>query len=200
MMTRGAVTTIFVILLIGLIFLAINIKKAYKVLPVATFNKLEVPSFADWREFSAQSGKFKVFLPAAPQYVKESVNIPNTDKKRKYEMYVAQKVNGTIFMINLITYPTEVDTSNKNQILRDIINEMVEANTGNQLTELQDTIYQQHPALDFHIVNQELNIQGKAFMIEKTLYLLAYIAKEMDFTRAEYDHFIDSFQIFFPNQ
>lgn len=197
-MTKGLVAAIFVLMLVGVFFLATHLKDAYRVLPVVTSNQLEAPTFADWREFTASSGRFKVELPAFPQYAKEAVNIPNTDKKRRYEMYVSQKINGSVFMINLITYPEDIDTSNTDQMLQSIVDEMVSINPGNQLKEVHHSLFQTYQAIGFHIANKDFDVQGKAFMVQKTMYLLTYVAKLSDFSESEFQYFLNSFQLL-PN-
>lgn len=194
-MTKRVVGIIFLFLFIGLIALAVNIKSAYKALPMETATEVELPPFADWREFTPQAGKFKVLLPIVPQYAKAAVEIPNTDKKRRYEMYISEKVNGTIFMISVITYPPDFDTSDKEQMLNNIINELVTTNAGNRLKEIKNTVYQGHQAIDFNIANKEFDVQGKTFMIDKTVYFITYIARLSDVDNNEYNYFIKSFQI-----
>lgn len=195
-MYKTFVISAFVVLMAAIILLGSDLKNAYKLLPGSTSPTMPAPPpYADWREFVARSGKFKVLLPAVPQYAKEAVDIPNMNKKRQYEMYVSEKINGTIFLISLITYPSDVDTSNTQEMLHGIVEEMMGSKPGNQLISEKAETFDHYPATDFSIRNKETNIQGKAFMINKTIYLLTYIAKKADFEEGEYQHFIDSFQL-----
>lgn len=197
-MIKKIVTISFIVLFIGLIYLVANLKEAYKILPMATSDNLQVPTFAEWREFIAKTGRFKVQLPYVPQYAKESVLIPNTDQKRQYEMYASDKMNGTTFMVNLITYPKEFDLSDPNHILTETVNEITKTNAHNQLTEMKEGLYKSYPSVDFHMINQQFDIKGKAFIIGKTVYLLNYVSKTEDFDEKEYDYFVNSFQLVNP--
>lgn len=196
MRSKSVIGTIFGILFVILILLALNIKSAYKAVPMKVSDEMKVPAFAEWREFTAQTGKFEVLLPAAPQYAKEAVPIPNMeDKKRRYEMYVSEKMNSTIFMVSLITYPSDFDMSNIDEMLHSAVDEMMQTNPKNRLTKNEDSQFNGNQALDFEIDNMEYHIAGKVFLVGKTVYLLTYIAKDDNFNLKEYEHFIDSFKL-----
>ena len=80
-MNKTVVLFICVLLFLGVIVTALNMKSAYKIIPVPTGSEMKVPAYADWREFIPQSKKFKVMLPAVPQYAQEADLIRNTQKK-----------------------------------------------------------------------------------------------------------------------
>ncbi|WP_075882489.1 hypothetical protein [Candidatus Protochlamydia sp. W-9] len=194
-MYKNVIMSIFAILMVGVIFLAANMKDAYKVLPGPTQSEKIVSPYAEWREFTSESGDFKVLFPSMPQYAKEAVNVPNTDVKRRYAMYAAEKINGTVFMISVITYPQDFNTNNKNTIVRSVIDELIASDPANHLLEQRDAIFQEQSAIDFHLVNKEFDIEGKSFMIDKTVYVLTYVARNRDYDIADYKHFIESFRL-----
>ena len=83
-------------------------KDSYKILPLEEEKPdvtLEVYNFQDWKEFSSPDGEFNVLFPTLPQHAKENLTDPKTNEVRKYNMYVAEKNDGTIFMISLISFP-----------------------------------------------------------------------------------------------
>jgi hypothetical protein len=194
-MLRIVTWSISLLLLLGLLFLALDIKNAYKLIPINSSAELVFPPFSGWREFQAPSERFKVFLPAPPQYAKESVPIPDTDKKRQYEMYVSEKLNGPVFMISLITYPKEVDISNVEKMLQAIVDEMMKSKADNKLKKTENVIFQGHPAIKFNIVNANFNVEGMALMVDRTIYLLSYIAQNSEFTADDYQYFINTFKL-----
>ncbi|MBA3721650.1 MAG: hypothetical protein H0W88_04540 [Parachlamydiaceae bacterium] len=183
-------------LLIIIIFLAFDIKNAFRVLPIKESATLEVPPFADWRIFSAQSDKFEVMLPAVPQYARETVPVSITDNSmRRYEMYVSQQINGPVFMISLITYPKDYNTKDEQGILHSIVDELMQSKQGNKIVNIKESLYQNHEAIDFDIQNKKFNVMGKAFIIDHTVYLLTYIADLPDSVLADYEKFINSFKL-----
>lgn len=198
-MFKKFILSIFAFLILGIIYLASDIKDAYKVIPISSNPTMEVPAFADWRSFNAPSERFKVDLPAPPQYAKQAVPIPGTDTNRSYEMYVSEKLDGSIFMISLITYPEGLNMDPA-QLLHDSVDEMITTKPGNKLTSIHDSMFQNHRSVDFRIDNPKFIVAGKAFLVERTVYLLTYVASRSNFTIGEYDHFIDSFDLLSKKQ
>ena len=134
-------------------------------------------------------------LPAPPQSATESIAIPNTDKKRHYEMYVSEELNGSMYMVSLITYPDDKEISNSSEMLKDTIDEIVQGKPGNKIKKMEDTFFQSHKAIEFNIVNSKYNVEGVVFMLNRTVFLLSYIASDSNFNRKDYDHFIKSFKL-----
>lgn len=194
MLTRWIVP-IFAVLFVGILWMATDMKNSYKLLPIKTNSQLEVPPFADWREFVPKSEKFKVTFPAPPQYAKEAIEIPGTNLLRRYEMYVSEKLDGDVFMISLISYPEGYDISNSKQLLRELIEEMKISKPGNQIKKLNEKTFQKQEALEFNIANPKFGVEGVAFLLDRTVYLLTYVADTADFSMNEYEHFIHSFQL-----
>lgn len=194
-MYKKVILTLFAVLCLGLLFLLSDIKNAYKSLPIQTSETMKAPPFADWREYNPQSKRFKVMFPEPPQYAKQTVPVPNTDKLRTYEMYVSENLNTSIFMISLISYPTGIDISDKKQLLHDVVDEMMQTKPDNRLKKIEDTTYENYPAVDFNISNNKFNVDGRAFLVDRTVYLLSYIAKISDLSQSEYEYFINSFHL-----
>jgi hypothetical protein len=163
--------------------------------PETARQKTAPVAFSDWQDFTDPSGKFKAQLPSTPQFIKGSAEIPTSDRKRRYEIYASQELNGNLFMINVMTYPSDFDTSDIKETLRGIVDETVQSNPNNRLVNNQESLYQDRPALDFDIDNQQIKSQGRAFMIGKTVYILVYSAHQKNFVPAEYQKFVDSFAI-----
>lgn len=190
----------FFFLVMGAIVLACILvvryaKDMYKALPATLNSTMTIVPFEEWREFEADEAKFKVQIPALPQHATETVRDPKDQQKREYDMYVSQKNDGTIFMISLITYENDQETSNPTKLLKSIVEEMLASNPSNKLKSLKENLYHQYKAIDFSIENADVHMDGKAFVIGKTLYILSYIAKSADYNPLEYQHFIDSFKL-----
>lgn len=195
-MLKNVVIAAFVVLFLIMIFLGSNLKDSYKVLEVNKNEKMDIPPFADWREFEDQSKRFQVTLPAPPQFVKESVSIPHTaDQKRLYEIFVSQQLSGPLFTISIITYPKDFDTSDKKQLLQETLDETMAAKPDNKLKEKNDVTFQGYPAIDFEFTNPKFNFKGKAFIVNKSIFLLMYVANSKDFNLKEYEHFISTFKM-----
>jgi hypothetical protein len=163
--------------------------------PIATPPSSDAENFATWQEFIPQSKLFKVLLPHPPQYAKDLISVPNSDIKRRYDMYASEKIDGTLFLISVITYPEDVDTSFPNDILKQTVDELMKNNPDNRLTKLKDNFFKDHQGTDFSIENREFHVEGKAMMLGKRLYLLSYVTRLNDFDPIEFQHFVDSFEL-----
>jgi hypothetical protein len=184
------VATLF-LLFAGIAYYLIEIKPSFKV--------ERANAFSDWAEFIPQSKRFKVSLPSKPQYAKDLLPIPNSNKKRPYQIYASEKIDGTVFMISVITYPPEVDTSNSHEMLKGLVDELVQSKIDNRLNKIDKSQFQEYDSVDFKISSSDLEAQGKAIQVDNNVFILTYIAKHSDLNQMEFEHFIDSF-IILPKQ
>lgn len=152
------------------------------------------PSFESWHEFKAPSGLFTVAFPSLPQHATEKQGDPKTKEMRHYDMYVSEQDNGTIFMISMITSLENKPTQINEAVLSRVMNEMLAMNPQSKVKKMQMGKYQNNPAMDFSIENNEVNIDGKAFAKGNTLFVLTSVAKLGNYNRAEFDHFVNSFK------
>lgn len=152
----------------------------------------------DWKKFVPTTEKFTVYLPSVPKYAIDIVNVPNTDVKRWYEMYVSEEINGTVYLINLITYHPDFDISDVKGLLNNVVNEIVSSNLNNHVVEKKESTFKERPSLFFHITNQSIVVKGVAFLVGKTVYLLTYTATKENFQEKEFDQFIHSFDLAKP--
>lgn len=188
-------------LLLGINYFIPNTLDSYKQLltekstQVTTSNLANPVEFASWREFIPQSGLFQVKLPQPPQYAKDFLPIPSSDQKRRYDIYASEKIDGTLFLISVITYPEEAELSFADDMLQQTVEELLHSKPDNKLTKISDTIFQKIPGRDFSIDNREFHVEGKVIMVNKTLYVLSYITRKGDFNAKEYQYFIDSFEL-----
>lgn len=158
-------------------------------------SKGEALNFASWNKFVPRSRLFSILLPNTPQYAKDFIAVPGSDQKRRYDMYVSEKVDGTLFLISVITYPPEVDISDPDDILRQNVDELMRRKPGNQLLKMLKGSLEEYKTFDFGFENQEFHVEGKAILDDHTVYMLTYIARRENFDLLEYDHFISSFKI-----
>lgn len=155
----------------------------------------EAQNFATWKEFIPRSGLFKVLLPNAPQYAKDFIPIPDSTQKRRYDMYASEKIDGTLFLISMITYPPEVDTSFDEDILHQNIKELIHNKPHNNLTKILNGTFGDYQTFDFTIESKEFHVEGKAIKVDKIVYMLTYITPKENFDPEEYQHFINSFHL-----
>ncbi len=183
-----------VILLIAFCFifyLGINPQKNSPISSPSSYEE----NFSDWIAFTPHSNLFKVSLPISPQFFEDAIELPFSPEKGEYEIYASTKVNGTLFMINLITYPKKAEAANPNETLRALVEQVSYTRPGNRIVNLKESEFEGYPALDFSIENNDFKIEGKAFLVNKRVFILNYAAKKKDFDIQEYDHFLHSFSL-----
>lgn len=149
----------------------------------------------DWTKFVPFTGKFTIYLPKAPKYAIDIANEPNTDVKRWYEMYASEEVNGTVFLVNLISYHPSFDLTDTQRILHNVVNEMISSNINNKVLEITDGTFQDRKAVFFHFENESIEVKGVAFLAGITVYQLTYTALKVNFNEEEYEEFIHSFEL-----
>lgn len=150
-------------------------------------------NFSSWKEFVPSSGLFKVKLPSEPQYARDYIPIPDSDKKRRYDMYASEKIDGTLFLVTMISYPDDADNSLPENILRQTVDEFMRSKPDNQLSKLQNSLDKEN-SLDFSIESKDFHIEGRIFLEGKIVYNLTYISRIDSFDPSEYQYFIDSFK------
>lgn len=157
-------------------------------------------NYHDWHVFEAPSGNFSVMVPTLPQHATEKLVDPESKESRKYDMYVSERPDGSVFMINTITFPEGNVTKIDDQIAQSVVSDMLASNPQNKLNSMQLVDYNNTKALDFSIKNDQYYIDGKVFLIDQTLYVLAFLAKHDSYNPKEFDFFAKSFKLAAKNQ
>lgn len=169
-------------------------KNLSKAIPAKLEKELPVTPFEGWREFSSEQGDFSVKFPAIPQNAKDTVN-NNNNENLLYDMYVAQKWDGAIFMVTVVSYPRNIESGDTNTFLKNFLTEMLSSNPNNELQSAQETKFLDYDALDFVIKNPQAHIDGKAFAKDNKIYFLSYVTDSNNRQLSDYTYFIDSFRL-----
>lgn len=197
------VTFIIIVALALLAVLTLRFSKdSYKILPLdesdpATVD-LEQYNFQDWKEFEAPDGKFKVMIPTIPQNAADTVTDSKTGKDRKYEMYVSERLDGTIFMISLITFEEITSHAEEERLLGSLMDDMVNSSPKNEITYKAFGEFRGSPALEFALRNPDLMIHTKTFFINKTMYVLTRVSRDNQQDSTEFNFFVNSFELTSP--
>lgn len=153
------------------------------------------PHFENWIEFLDPQGQFKVLVPSLPHEAKENVTDKFTNKVLPYQIFVSSKDEGTIFSINLISFPENKEEKYDEKFLEKYMNSMLTNNPENQLKNFKINNFQKAKALDFSVENQNVRVTGKAFIVDRTVYVLSSTTKLENHNPVEHDFFINSFQL-----
>jgi len=191
-MQKKLLITIGIFSLIVLLFLA----RLYYPAPLDDTKPIaeEAPVLeASWQPYEAKS--FRALLPGAPQHIKEKMALTNSNEVIEYDMYLVQQSVGSTFMVSLIRYPDTYDTSDSKQLLEAITNEMLSNNSESQLVSSKSGTFLDCPSLDNVIQNPTLHIFMKAFLSNKTLYVVTVVDGQEERAKGNFEKVMNSFQI-----
>ena len=147
-----------------------------------------------WMEFSAP-GKFKVMFPSLPTHAWESITDPATKETKKYDIYMDEKGNGTIFMVTTIQFSDAIKSKGDDNILKEMLNDVLNVNPKNHLQNMKDSTFKNKKSIEFSIHNEDIKVEGREFVNDNTLYVLTSIAKGQNFSEEEAKRFFDSFEL-----
>ena len=134
-------------------------------------------------------------FPVIPQHANETVKDPETNVVRKYDMYVAQRNDGALFMITRIGFSHMKSDLDPEKIMKEMMDDMISTNPQNELRTMTATTYKGFKALDFAFGNNELTVDVKTFVDGNTLYILSWMVKNQNYNLNEYNFFINSFDL-----
>ena len=97
-MTR-MVSALLALFLLFLGFWFFYPRHQHEIVPVAQ------ASMTTWHDYTSPQGKFHIKFPSLPHYATETLEDPATHEKRLYDFYLSSKDEGTIYAVNMITFP-----------------------------------------------------------------------------------------------
>lgn len=152
------------------------------------------PEQETWTDYTPPSKKFSARFPLSPQHGTDRSIDSKTQEPKQYEMYVSEN-GGKVFMISIISF---LDTNKKREdddVLKNVVDDMVSANSGNKLDTIQYGNYEGHKKADFVITNKSFTIAARAFVDGNQLYVLSALAQTPEESKSEFDHFSKSFKL-----
>jgi hypothetical protein len=205
-----SVIAIFLALFISFIVIRFA-KDSYRVIPANLSGLLsstddsvsiEETNFTNWHEFSPPKGTFKATFPTLPQHASKNLVDPKSKQPRTYDMYFSEKENGSVFMINVITFPEKFSPvlANHETHLKEILDDMLASNPSTKVKNMQFGEYNHSKSLDFSIENDQMTVDAKAFIIGNSLYVISAIAKNEFLNPKEFSFFMQSFHLAGSNE
>jgi len=158
-----------------------------------------------WVDYTPTPASFKIALPSDPQRASDNIKDSKYQIIKHFEMYVSSHPDGTLYMINTISYPEktlkeEIGKKGEEGVLMDAMNTMLSANSKNRLKQVSVVDFQNRKSIDFSMENDQKTVFAKSFLAGNTLYVLAEVGDIRDLPKKDFDHFIQSFQILNENQ
>lgn len=189
------VLMIIVVFFVGMIYLMFANFKDLSVAVPANLKKEEpISPYEGWREFAYKEENFSAKFPAIVQNAKDTVTNPYIDGKLLYDMYASEQWNGAIYMVNVITYPKNVDLATVKQFLTTTL----QSHQNSKLISSEEIRFAEHPAIEFVSVAGEAQTNGILLADKDKIYFLTYITEESNRNLKDYDYFKKSFKLLIP--
>ncbi|MCB1112789.1 MAG: hypothetical protein H7A37_08970 [Chlamydiales bacterium] len=190
-MSRALLAAIVVIACIGGLFLISNMAD-FKLLSGSSAG--DPADVANWTEYEDVDEMFKVNLPSPPEHVSQTITDRVTNQIRHYSIYASKDLEGTVYMVTEITFPSEIDPTDNEDLLHDVVKEMVASKPTNELVSMESTTFHGGPAVNFQINgNEDTVIYGVTFSKNKKLYTVSSIGATKYNDEAKFEKFADSF-------
>ena len=181
---------------IAIIFILAHLFTPQPYKPALSSSALSGMDLAEnWREYRSPSKRFAVSLPAPPQHAVESVAVPSSGEKIRYDMFLAQAKRGTIYVVNIIDYPPSVDVANIEAVLSMAVNEIVAGNQANHLLKADRGLACGWPSMDFVIGNPEATIYGRSIVKGSSLFVVSVADHDSQVAQEAFKKLSDSFRI-----
>lgn len=153
-----------------------------------------VPSHDTWIQYTPLSKKFDSKFPATPQHATDRLIDEKTKELKQYEMFISES-NGKVFMISVISFLNDDKVKDEETTLKNIIDDMVAAKSGNKLEKIQYGMYEGHKDAEFLITNNAYALTGIAFIDKNQLYVLTSLSSSPKESKNEFDYFVKSFKL-----
>jgi len=147
-----------------------------------------------WVSYTPPSGSFEVKFPAAVHHVAENISDVESGRTRRYNLYVSQDLDASIFTVTTIMNVGEENIAEEPGVLEETVNDILVANPNNRLVETKQATAAGRPALEFRIQSGENMIHGVTFSEEEMLYILTLLSNKEERDK-DFQFFVDSFKV-----
>lgn len=149
-----------------------------------------------WQTYNSDSEKFSVLFPKVPT-VDNSHDLTqdNPDATSGYVRYKSNPSDQTIYSIFKYKYASEIDTSDPDTLLKNMLNGIVSSDSSNNLESSNYTDYAGYRALDHVVKNKDEYIKGRLILVGQNPYWLALECVPAYCNDSEYQKFVDSLQL-----
>lgn len=153
-----------------------------------------VEQYKDWKKASSKEGKCSASFPKTPEHIKQRVPMNGQEKELQYHVYVADHERKAVFMLLIAEYPGEVSEEHAVKNLEHFLNTLIAQNANNKLLFADLVVVNGFSGMDFFIQSDQIYFKGRAIQANNMLYLLAMECEVVNYSEANCQHFIESFQ------
>lgn len=160
---------------------------------------LPIKNKLQWKyyDYTSTCG-FSAHFPEAPEHSGQVIEIPQSELMIRYDTYVSETLSdNTVYVVSVWEYPDKIDISRPELNLQEGFSGMLNALPESQVLLMKATEVQEHKALEFWIVCEDIYFRGLLISVNHTLYQIFMVYKNEDpkALDSEYDMFTKSFKI-----
>ena len=199
MNVRNLFFALFGAVILVTIMLFFYAKQSYKIFPVTEMRARDESAspYLEWQKYTPPSKAFTVMMPLIPQHATEKITDKNTGAVRLYNMYVAEKANGTIFMVNLITFVDGIKEEEGLKILKSLMEEIIGSGKDIQVLSAEEKTFKQLPSLHFSYTRENREIDTILFRNKNIIYMLSSVGNTEHFNPKDFAFFAESFEPYY---
>ncbi len=147
---------------------------------------------AGWTTYNAVLDGFSILVPHSPSF-ESSSDTSTGGIAYEYHSYSAEK-GSTSFLIAKYIYSEAIDVSSPDNLLEKLMNGFV-TGSESKLISSNYSNYKSYRALDFVSRTTSVEIKGRILLVEETPYLIIMSYPSGNNADADYDKFVNSFEI-----
>lgn len=193
-MSRIAALIIGLVVVVGLLILFLGKNDPHQVRPANEQPIALANMSTGWHQYTAPDKSFTVKVPSLPHHATDTFQEAKTKEKLKYELYVSANPSGSMYTISVIVLPKDKAKKYDESYVKDYLNQLFSNNPKNKINTLSTNTARQGKVVEFSVDNEEVNIEGKAFVNDNTLYVLSVTTRNAQKDSTESANFFDSFQ------
>ncbi|NGX56202.1 MAG: hypothetical protein K1060chlam5_00439 [Candidatus Anoxychlamydiales bacterium] len=128
----------------------------------------------DWQEFYSIPGKCLISFPNKPYHRAQILPIYEANAYMQYDVYLSEiDEENSVCMMVVAKYPTAIDPKKEEVSLESFLNGMIGKNKNRKVIEANFCDFKNCNALNFTVEKENRNFQGKVFIFNDKLYLIA---------------------------
>lgn len=154
----------------------------------------------NWQNYSFPESGFSVDFPKKPERVQQTIDVPKSELKIKYETFLSEPTDSIVFVVSVWNYPSQVDMSKPEGNLQDGFGGMLSALPGSEVLNMKMATISGFKSLEFLVKNEDIYFQGKLIIVHNTLFQVFAVYKNTEDMTNNYLHFINSFKLIEPEK
>lgn len=151
---------------------------------------------SQWQVLSVNND-FKILFPGESGYTNDSVPLEDYDLVINYDSYDLEMADGTYYILNVATYPPEVEISDPKVSLENALAGGLEQVDGGEVKFSEYIDFNGNVAMNYVIFSGKYGVymKGRNIMVGNTLYSLIFGCLENFCNDYNYNKYINSFEL-----